>query len=239
MAAADILNIWNNAISSIGVKSSIASLTEQSAEAAACALNYPTMIKRFIRETDWNCCRLTVALTDITTTFAPPTRWAYRYSFPANCQRIWRMQNPTGFLWAYPAPLQGFEVAIDLDPASTPVNTPTSYIYSNYTSLSAVIGAYAYDTTNGYYEALFDASMADAASWALAAEVAGALTGNAGIMQNARAEATRSLAEARAASANESSPNSMDVPQAESLSVRGFDIYAGLPYANGLYWPYN
>ncbi|MCW5737793.1 MAG: hypothetical protein KIS73_26975 [Enhydrobacter sp.] len=227
MAASDILGIWNDAIGNIGVKTSIASLTEQSAEAAACALRYQGVVEAVLRQTDWNCCRMTLELTDVTEDFAPPVRWSYRYSYPTNCLRIWRMENPAGFLWRVPDPINGFEVAMDLDPDNS--NLPTRYIYSNYGDLSATVTRYAYHPENGYYEALFDASLKEALGWALAAAIAGALSTSGQLIVAARNEAARSLADAMAANANESAPNSMDVPMAESLAVRGY----------GDWWPYS
>lgn len=220
MAASDILAIWNYAIGNIGAKTSIASLTEQSAEAAACALRYQGVAESVLRQSDWNCLRMTAALTDITTTFAAPARWAYRYAWPDDCLRIWRMENPTGFLWRWPSVVQGFEVAIDNDPGNS--DRPTRYIYSDLTDLSAIFTQYSLDTTNGYCEALFDPSLKEALAWALSYAVAGPLTGNAQIIAQARGEAARALADAIAANANESAPNSMDIPEAESLAVRGY-----------------
>lgn len=225
MAASDILNIWNGAVGNLGVKTSIGALTEQSAEAAACALAYQQVISDFVAETDWNRLRMTLALTDLTATFAPPARWNYRYAFPAACMTLRRIENPTGALWTWtpsPLPFQGFEVAMDLDPANA--SRPTNYIYSNYDSLSAVFSAFVYDTTNGYYEALFDPSMQMAASMALAYAIAGPLTGNASIVAAARQEAARSLDQARARNGNEGGPQSMDLYPAESLTIRGLDV---------------
>lgn len=234
MATADILNIWNNAIGNLGVKTSIASLGEQSAEAAACALNYPTMIKALLRKVDWSCVRRTVALTDLTATFAPPARWAYRYAYPTACQRIWRIEDPAGLpLWTWRQALQGFEVAMDQDPGAS--NLPTQYILSNWTDISAIFSEYVFDAAHGYYEALFDPMLVDAASWALAAEIAGPMTGNASIIQATRQQANQMIADAREATANESAPNSLDAEPAESLQVRGFDPYVGWPPMG---WPF-
>lgn len=225
MAASDILGIWNDAIGNIGVKTSIASLTEQSAEAAACALRYQGVVENVLRQTNWNRARMTTALTDITTTFTPPARWAYRYAYPANCLRIWQMENPSGWRWCWPDALQGYEVAIDNDPANA--NQPTMYIYSDLTELSAIYTQYSYDVANGFYEALFDASLKEALAWALSYVIAGPLTGSPQLINLARGEAARSLADAQAANANESAPNSMDIPEAESLSIRSYsDFYA-------------
>lgn len=234
MAVSDILAIWNDAVLNAGGKTSIASLTEQSAEAATCALRYESVIKSILRGSDWNCVRMTAALVDITSTFAPPARWAYRYAYPDDCLRIWRMENPSGFLWRWPDALQGFEVAIDAAPITS---VPTKYIYSNLTDLSAIFTQYAYDAAHGYYEALFEPDLSEAMGWALASAIAGAVTGNAGIMGQIKAEAMRTLDIARASCANESAPNSMNIPEAESLSVRGFDSYAGY-YGWPLGWPF-
>lgn len=227
MAASDILNIWNNALGNLGAKTSIASLTEQSAEAAACALNYPTLINRMTRETNWSCLRRTLALTDVTSTFAAPSRWAYRYSFPSKCQRIWTMQNPSGILWVWPSSTQGFELVMDPDPGNS--NIPTRYICSNWQNLEAIYTEYQFDSTNGYYEAIFDSSLVDCASWGLAAEIAGTLTGNAQLIAATSRMAKEVLDEARAALANESAPNSVNIPAAESLRVRGASFYPNLP----------
>lgn len=224
MATSDILGIWNAAVGNLGAKVSIAALTEQSAEAAACALRYQSVIETLLRGTDWNCLRLTTALEDITEDFAAPDRWSYRYEFPANCLAFRRLQNPTGVLWTWmpdPMPMSGFEIAMDLDPDAS--DLPTKYVYSNWTELSAIYTSYAYDSAHGYYEALFDPALKEAAGWALAAAIAGPLTGNASIINAARGEALRALADARQANGNESAPNSMDAFPAESLTVRGYN----------------
>lgn len=227
MAAADILDLWNKAVLDIGAKVSIAALGEQSAEAAACALRYESVVSTILRGSDWNCTRRTVALDDVTADFPPPARWSCRYAYPSACLRIWRLESPSGVLWRWPDPLQGFEVAVDNDPDAA--DLPTKYIHSNLGELSAITTQYAFDAAHGYYEALFEPDLREAIGWALAAVIAGPLTGNGQIIQTARAEALRSLETARASCANESAPNSMDIPEAESLAVRG--------YGDG--WPYS
>ena len=65
MAASDLLDIWNAALLNATAKSAIASLTEQSAEAAACARRYPSIVRTILRDTDWNCVRRRVALDEV------------------------------------------------------------------------------------------------------------------------------------------------------------------------------
>lgn len=222
MAASDILDIWNDAIGNIGVKTSIAALTEQSAEAAACALRYEGVVNRILRQADWNTSRATVALEDVTAEFAPPARWAYRYEHPDNCLRIWRMENPYGFRWCFPDPPSGFEVALDTRPASFEV--PTRYIYSDVAELSVIFTQYSFEPLVGDYDALFDPALREAIAWALAAAIAPSLTGNAQIVAQAKAEAANSLQTALAANSNESAPNRMNDDATESLAVRGLSV---------------
>jgi hypothetical protein len=222
LAASDILAIWNAAIGNIGVKTSIAALTEQSAEAAACALHYQRVVESVLRSKDWNRVRLTKALVDITEDFAPPARWAFRYEFPENCIAFRRLENPAGVLWNWqpdPAPIAGFEVAMDLDPDNS--DRPTTYVYSDWADLVAIYTTYAFDVANGYYEALFDPALRDALSWALSAAIAAPLTGNAQLIAMARAESLRKIDEAAAASANENAPTTLS-DAVESIAVRGY-----------------
>jgi hypothetical protein len=231
MATSDILGIWNDAIGNIGAKTSIASLTEQSAEAAACALRYEGVVEKIVRETDWNATRFTADLTDVTSTITPPDRWTYTYSLPTAFQRLWRMETAGSLLWSWNPPgqaMMGFEMAIALNGSSV----PTRYIYSHYDSLTAIYGRYAYDSSNGYYEALFDPSLKEAIAWELAAVIAGPLTADARIMQATRQQAMLSLGDARAAVANESAPNMMG--DTESLQVRGLSEWPwGWPLPGG------
>ena len=73
---------------------------------------------------------------------------------------------------------------------------------------------------NGTYEAKFDASLREALGWALAAAIAGPLTGSRSIADAVKAEAKSMVDQARAANANESAPNTVN-QDVESLAVRG------------------
>lgn len=227
MAQSDLLSLWNSAIGNIGVKTSIASITEESAEAAACALNYRQVVEDILRETDWNCVRRRVALEEPASGAVWPPSWEYMYEYPTDCLKVRGFDNGVQASrqggWAqYP-----YEVADDA--------TAGPVIYMNVTEPVLIYTSYLYNTTTAYWEAKFDSALKSAISWALAAKIAGSLTGNAATITAARQEAMRTLAEARAANANESSPNSMDAVPSESLAVRGYvDCPDGYPLVN---WP--
>ena len=93
MAASDLLDIWNSALLNATAKSSIASLTEQSAEAAACALRYPSIVRTILRDTDWNCVRRRVALDEVAEGAVWPPSWTYMYVYPADCLRGARLRS--------------------------------------------------------------------------------------------------------------------------------------------------
>lgn len=215
MAAADLLDIWNDALINIGAKTSLSDLTEQSAEAAACALRYPGLVRKIVRDTDWNCLRRRVALDEALTGAVWAPSWAYMYVYPEDCFCI------RGFDLGLPGVRVPNWSAADYEVADDAA--AGKVILMNITGPVMIYTSYALDLVDGTYEAKFDASLREAMGWALAAAIAGPLTGNAPIIASARGEAARSLADARAANANESAPNSMDAAAAESLTVRGYD----------------
>lgn len=225
MANADLLDIWNDAVANIGAGTAISATTEQSAEAAACARRYKGVVERLVRETDWNCLRRRVALEEVTAGAVWPPGWAYMYQYPADCLAIRGFD--VGWAGYRPATAIAYEVGDDSDAGRV--------IYMNVRDATLVYSAFALDLDEAPHEARFDASMREALGWALAAAIAGSLTGNAQLVANARVEAARTLAEARAANANESAPSSMDTIPPDSLQVRGVvDTPAGSAF--GPYW---
>jgi hypothetical protein len=225
MAASDILDIWNAALLNATSKSAIAALTEQSAEAAACALRYPSIVRTILRDTDWNCARRRVALTEAPTSAVWPPSWAYMYLYPADCLHVrgFDLGAPEARFpnWA----LVEYEIADDAVAGTT--------ILMNIADPVMIHTSYQLDLVNGTSEARFDASLREALSWALAAAIAGPLTGSRTIAADVRSEARSMLEQARVSNAIESTPNTMDVPEAESLRVRGYGGDCG-PY--GPYW---
>jgi len=222
MANADLLDIWNGALGYLGAKTSISATTEQSAEAAACALHYRRVVEKIVRETDWNCLRRRRSLDEVPEGAVWPPSWRFMYKYPADCIAV----RGFDFGWDGQSILTVLphEVADDAEAGKVllvNVCDPT-LIYTSYVS----------DMTDAAYEAKFDASLRDAVTWALAAAIAGPISANAQLMASARTEANRSLLEAQAANAGERTQTWMD-DSAESLKVRGFvdyDRYPGPPW---------
>jgi hypothetical protein len=228
MAVSDILVLWQKALTDIGAKSNIASLTEQSAEAAACALNYEDTVRELVRAADWNFCRRRVVLSQATSP-APaiqPQSWGYTYTYPTDCVAI------RGFDFGVPVryfPYNEVPWEEGNDSAAGRV------IYMNEmpvasTSPVLVYSAYTFDSAVGTWEAYFDAAFQNAVEWALASAIGPALGASARAIQRADQQAEVQRQRAMASNGNQQSPSSMDQAQAESLLVRGaLDPYQ-MPY---------
>ena len=110
-----ITDIANRALSSIGTRSQIASLAENSNEAKACRLILEPLRDELLRLAPWNCATNynTLALicaaqgtpenptgTDVVWQKGlPPPPWSYEYAYPSDCLRpLWIVpQFSTGF----------------------------------------------------------------------------------------------------------------------------------------------
>lgn len=113
-------DVANRALSAIGTRSSIASLSEVSNEARAASLHIIPVRDELLRMAPWNCATnfnsLTVICsapgtpenpTDTSTVWTkglPPPPWAYEYGYPSDCIRpLWIVpQFTTGFAGGVP-----------------------------------------------------------------------------------------------------------------------------------------
>jgi hypothetical protein len=226
MAASDLLDIWNSALLNATAKSSIASLAEQSAEAAACALRYPSIVRTILRDTDWSCVRRRVALDEVAEAAVWPPSWSYMYVYPADCLRV------RGFDLGLPQASFPNWTMVDYEIADDA--TAGKSILLNVADPVMIYTSYELDLVNAPYEAKFDASLREALGWALAAAVAAPLTGSASVANAVKNEARMMIDQARAANANESAPNTVN-QDVESLSVRGGGTLP--PYGWQGLWP--
>ena len=95
MATVSEVKICNLALSNLGARSRIESLTENSTEAKECNLWYDFAREAALEAFDWNFAtkRLTLA-TDVE---APPdNEWSYRYQYPSDCVSAREIVNPFG-----------------------------------------------------------------------------------------------------------------------------------------------
>ena len=94
MATISPTRIANLALSNVGTKSTIESLSEDSAEANECDLWYEFAREEALKAHNWSFARkrFTLALHGDD----PPDEWGFRYQYPADCLAIRLIQNPAG-----------------------------------------------------------------------------------------------------------------------------------------------
>lgn len=194
--------IANMALSKMGTRATITSLTENSTEARAINTWYANVRDSLIRSLDWNFARVYLPLSLSGT---PPARWAYSYAYPSDCLKFWRIDLEVT-AWT-------LDPAVTFEIGSDGVNR---FIWTNYPQ---AVGVYAQRVTDPNR---FDPEFVFAFSTALAAMVALPLTQKVDIRNSLLAEAAGLIERAKADSANEQVNNEAE-RQPESVRVRGYD----------------
>ena len=190
------VDICNQALGAIGARTSIASLSESSAEAQQCALYYTDTVKRSLRAAHWGFARkfanlsLLKALpgtpenTDswdgVWSPDLPPPPWLYTYAYPTDCLQV-RFINETMINSGFDTPLMSgqvifnpyvarparFEIGIDLDEDDNQIKTIN-------TNSRQAVGCYTVMIENvDLWDSLFNDVVTNALSAALAMPLVG------------------------------------------------------------------
>lgn len=87
---ASVADLCNIALSHIGARAQVASISppDGSAEAGHCARFYPIVRKELLDYRTWSFSKTRAALAEVTN---PSTTWAYAYALPADCIRAMRI----------------------------------------------------------------------------------------------------------------------------------------------------
>lgn len=190
------VGLCNLALSYLGL-SSIASMTEASAEAVQCNMHYETARDFALRDYPWNFATKRVALAE-SATVTPPDEWGYAYILPSDC------------LWA-----RKIVVGTAMPPAEFVLETVGNgkVLYTNQQDAVLQYTARVSETT------LFDPMFVEALAWKLAALICMPLTRDKSIMQMAMNMYVNTIAQAQRADANEGLPETP--PDADWIEVRG------------------
>ena len=78
----DKVGLCNIALGNLGISTFIGNIDEASNEARTCRVFYDQALNRVLEEFPWNFARSYADLQDIG---SPPSKWLYRYRYPANC----------------------------------------------------------------------------------------------------------------------------------------------------------
>jgi len=187
MASISIVRICNMALSNIGAKSTIESLTEGSAESNECNLWYDWSRLQALEAFDWSFARRRLTLA--THGDDPPgDEWGFRYQYPADCVKFRRIWNPAG-LKALPVP---YEIAMS-------ENLGTKTIL---TDMDDAIGIFTFDQE---IVTMFSPLFVDMMAALMASRLAMPLTGKKSIQDDMIQRFTNLQGAAPASNANEES----------------------------------
>lgn len=246
--------ICNKALLSIGARSTIASLTEESNEAEKCRLLYNDTRDEVLQKAFWNFAKKTAVLGELKSAPGTPSNptgatewsddfpappWLYEYGYPSDCLQMRYIipQVQTGVVGvpltsngggAYPyvlGPAARFEIASDIvDSVQRTVVLTNQY---------QAIGCYTLRVTN---ENLFSSSFVDAFAAVLGARLAMALTGDKELAKLQFSLANQYVIEARASDGNEGltiiDPTAEWILARDSAGIQGADGYWVAPYSS-------
>lgn len=124
------LDIWNMALSTLGVKVEVASESEDSDEARACNRFYQACLEELLREYPWSFARKIAALALIRE--EPNSLWAFEYRYPSDCMYFLRLSVARE---TQPGPLHDTEYQISADSSGRVIWTDLKDAYAEYTAL--------------------------------------------------------------------------------------------------------
>lgn len=220
------VQIANMALDVIGTRSTIASLTEGSAEANAIARHWDNAVDAMLRAAHWNFARKQIPLTllrDATQGQTVPAPWLYEYAYPSDCVLLRQLMPMIQVSPVSPVTLTGtpsavsaygpppkFQLGTDTDFNGNPVNVVL-------TNQPQAIGIYTFRNAN---TAMWDSLFVQGMSAYLGARVCLALTGDKTTQRIALQEAQAYAEDAKAKNGNEGITVIDVVP--DYIRVRGY-----------------
>lgn len=197
MVSVSSVGIANMALSHVGARAKIQTLTENSAEAKQCNIWYDFSRTQALEAYDWAFARkrLTLALDGD----AAPDEWSFRYQYPADCVAFRRIWNPNG---------------PDDDAIPFAVETNSNQARTILTNLDSAVGVYTFDLSS---TVMFTPFFVEALSHLLAHHIAFSLTGKLDIKNQEMQIFNAMIRQAGAANANEA----VDPPPRDAEWVRG------------------
>lgn len=195
-------DIGNMALSKLGTRATITSLTENSTEARQINIWYATVRDDLLRVGDWNFARVYAPLALSGT---PPSRWGYSYAYPSDCLKFRRIDAEIS--------VQAIDPAVTFEIATDGTNR---MIFTNF---SEAIGVYTQRVTDPNR---MDPEFIMALQTCLAAAIALAITQKESVANARVVEARAVIEQAAVDSANEEVNNESD-RLAESLTVRDYN----------------
>lgn len=163
MPTMSVTKICNMALSNIGTRSRIESITEHSVEAEECALWYDYSLLQSLEAYDWSFARKRQPLS--LDGYSPPAEWIFQYQYPADCVAMRRIWNPAG----------DKADAVPYEKETNPDQNPVIL-----TNMEDAVGVYTFFLTNSQLYTPFFVSLL---GHALGSNIAWNLTGDRDVVQ--------------------------------------------------------
>ncbi|MGA2937291.1 MAG: hypothetical protein ABSF52_09365 [Syntrophobacteraceae bacterium] len=246
------VDICNRALSVIGTRSSIASMTEANPEAEACTTHFEAATRALLRLAPWSFARYQANLALIAaagntpenpnnTPPFPPVPWTYEYAWPQDCVRLRQVKPPY-----YPPGETPENSGLVLMPGfyQAPMNMPFGFnnrpsyqigldydangnqikVIMSYIEDAIIIYTALVDNPN-----LWDDEFSEAMVFMLASHLVGALIGDKQMDKALYEKAAQAAIVARAVDGNEQPVSPSHTP--DWIKVRGYyPIPGDLPY---------
>jgi len=209
-------DLCNRALAEVTTRSTIASITEGSAEANQCQIHYDPTRDSLLRAHPWAFARAQKSLSlqaaaagtaenPAGTSTLPEQPWSYSYFWPADCLRFRRIYQPVS---------GGSAIAYTLSTWDDSANATHRVILTNQAQAQLVYTRRITDPN------LFDVDFADALVFQLAARMAGSLTGDKSLVQALAAQAQQIILAARVVDDVENGQTTEILP--DWLTIRGY-----------------
>jgi hypothetical protein len=231
------IEIANMALDATGTRSTIASLTEGSAESNAISRQWSNAMDSVLRAAHWNFARKQVPLTllqDGTAGGTPPTPWLYEYAYPSDCLLVRYLMpmiqvNPVGVVGAVsPVAAYGPPVKFILSTDNDITGNPIPVLLTNQPQAVAV-----YTFRNGN-TAMWDPLFVQAFAAFLGSRICIPLTGDKVMMKTLIQLANQYAMDAQAKNGNEGLTVIDSTP--DWIRVRGY--LSDWAYPDGGMWSY-
>lgn len=163
-----VVDICNLAVSHLGSKATIASISEGSTESIVCRTHFYTVRDALLAEFNWNFSRRVEVMALRTET--PPPGWAYAFSYPSKCIRVRQ-------IWIQPPPATLPPVRFEVGGLEDSGGNDVVAIFAN------VSEGYVQYTRRIENAELFSAGFVLALSWRLAEAIALPITNRESIQE--------------------------------------------------------
>ncbi len=216
------LEIWNQALSEMGARVAVDTLSDTTPQARQCQVFYDVVRKQLLRSAPWGFARKTAVL-DVLGLFTddPPAAdypWLVKYAYPDDCLKMRYILPPITFPlgtapnvssgtlvpWCAPSRAWRFLPAYGTVPGATDEDppVPTKVLLANVLDAWGVYTADVEETE--FFDSLFEGALVSA----LASKLIMPLSGNVNLKKGFVALASDAITQARVADGNEAIPSS-------------------------------